>query len=56
MSSGNRSGSSWAASFLPGPAAGVLDKADPWDNQVSFGLGRILDGVDVLIRRVGRQD
>jgi hypothetical protein len=37
-------------------AAGVLDKADPWDVEFSFGLERILDGVDVLIRGVASKD
>jgi AcrR family transcriptional regulator len=37
-------------------AAGVMDKADPWDVEFSFGLERILDGVDVLIRGAGGKD
>lgn len=32
-------------------AAGVLASADPWDEEVSFGLDRILDGIEVLVRR-----
>ena len=36
--------------------SGVMDKSDPWDENFEFGLDRILDGVDVLIRGAGRQD
>jgi hypothetical protein len=32
------------------PATGVLDRADGPDDEFDFGLDRILDGVDVLIR------
>jgi AcrR family transcriptional regulator len=31
-------------------ATGVLAKADPMDKELSFGLERVLDGIDVLIR------
>lgn len=37
-------------------ASGVMDKNDPWDENFDFGLDRILDGVDVLVRATGRQD
>lgn len=37
-------------------AAGVLDKADPWEDEFTFGLERILDGVDVLVRSVASKD
>lgn len=37
-------------------ASGVMDKNDPWDENFDFGLDRILDGVDVLVRAAGRQD
>ena len=37
-------------------ASGVMDKADPWDENFEFGLDRILDGVAVLVHGVGRQD
>jgi hypothetical protein len=30
-------------------AAGVFDNADPPENEFSFGLERILDGVEALI-------
>ena len=30
-------------------ATGVLDKADPMDDELSFGLERVLDGIEVLI-------
>jgi AcrR family transcriptional regulator len=36
--------------------AGVLDQADPWEDEFSFGLERILDGVDVLVRGVASKD
>ena len=36
--------------------SGVMDKADPWDENFEFGLERILDGVDVLVGTVARQD
>jgi AcrR family transcriptional regulator len=32
-------------------SAGVFDKADPPEKEFSFGLERILDGVEVLVRR-----
>jgi len=31
--------------------AGVFDRADPPDEELAFGLDRILDGVEVLVRR-----
>jgi AcrR family transcriptional regulator len=37
-------------------ASGVLGKADDWDDEFAFGLERILDGVDVLVRSVGGED
>lgn len=37
-------------------AAGVLDKADPWEDEFTFGLERLLDGVDVLVRGVASKD
>jgi AcrR family transcriptional regulator len=33
--------------------AGVFDRADPPDEELSFGLDRILDGVEALVRRSG---
>jgi Tetracyclin repressor-like, C-terminal domain len=36
--------------------AGVLDQADPWEDEFTFGLERILDGVDVLVRGVASKD
>jgi AcrR family transcriptional regulator len=36
--------------------AGVLDKADPWEDEFTFGLERILDGVDVLVGGVASKD
>jgi hypothetical protein len=30
-------------------AAGVLSKADPWDDEFTFGLARILDGIEALV-------
>jgi AcrR family transcriptional regulator len=36
--------------------AGVLDKADPWEDEFTFGLERLLDGVDVLVRGVASKD
>ena len=33
--------------------AGVFDRADPADDELAFGLDRILDGVEVLVRRRG---
>ena len=32
-------------------AAGVFDRADPPDDEFAFGLERILDGVEALVRR-----
>ncbi len=29
----------------------MLASAGPWDEEVSFGLDRILDGIEVLVRR-----
>jgi AcrR family transcriptional regulator len=37
-------------------ASGVLGKADDWDDEFAFGLGRILDGVDVLVRSADGKD
>jgi AcrR family transcriptional regulator len=37
-------------------ASGVLGIADDWDDEFAFGLERILDGVDVLVRGVGGED
>ena len=37
-------------------ASGVMDKNDPWDENFEFGLDRILDGVEVLVRACGGQD
>jgi AcrR family transcriptional regulator len=37
-------------------ASGVLGKADDPDDEFAFGLERILDGVDVLVRSVGGED
>jgi AcrR family transcriptional regulator len=37
-------------------ASGVLGKADDWDDEFTFGLERILDGVDILVRSVGGED
>ncbi len=37
-------------------ASGVLGKADDWDDEFIFGLQRILDGVDVLVRSLGGED
>jgi AcrR family transcriptional regulator len=37
-------------------ASGVLAKADDWDDEFTFGLDRILDGVDVLVRRLSGKD
>jgi AcrR family transcriptional regulator len=37
-------------------ASGVLGKADDPDDELAFGLERILDGVDVLVRSVGGED
>lgn len=34
-------------------ATGVLDKADPMDDELSFGLERVLDGIETLISRAG---
>jgi len=36
-------------------ATGVLDKADPMDDEFSFGLDRVLDGIAVLISRSAPQ-
>ena len=36
--------------------AGVMDKSDPWEDEFSFGLDRILDGVDVLVRTIASKD
>jgi AcrR family transcriptional regulator len=36
--------------------AGVMDKADPWEDEFTFGLERLLDGVDVLVRGVASKD
>jgi AcrR family transcriptional regulator len=36
--------------------SGVMGKADDWDDEFSFGLDRILDGVDVLVRAVASED
>jgi AcrR family transcriptional regulator len=33
--------------------SGVFDRADPPDEEFRFGLDRILDGIDVLVRRRG---
>jgi hypothetical protein len=33
--------------------AGVFDRADPPDEELAFGLDRILDGVEALVRRRG---
>jgi hypothetical protein len=35
-------------------AAGVLSKADPWDDEFTFGLARILDGIEALVAPVAR--
>jgi AcrR family transcriptional regulator len=35
-------------------AAGVLAKADPWDDEFAFGLDRILDGIEVLVTGLAR--
>ena len=32
------------------------DKADPWDENFGFGLDRVLDGVDVLVREIASKD
>ncbi len=37
-------------------ASGVLGKADDPDDEFAFGLDRVLDGVDVLVRGVGGED
>jgi AcrR family transcriptional regulator len=37
-------------------ASGVLGDADDWDDEFRFGLDRILDGVDVLVRNSSRED
>jgi AcrR family transcriptional regulator len=37
-------------------ASGVLGDADDWDDEFTFGLDRILDGVDVLVRRISGED
>jgi AcrR family transcriptional regulator len=37
-------------------ASGVMSTADDWDDEFTFGLERILDGVDVLLRRLGDED
>jgi AcrR family transcriptional regulator len=37
-------------------ASGVLGDADDWDDEFTFGLDRILDGVDVLVRSLSRED
>jgi AcrR family transcriptional regulator len=37
-------------------ASGVLGKTDEWDDEFVFGLERILDGVDVLVRRLSGKD
>jgi AcrR family transcriptional regulator len=37
-------------------ASGVLGKADDWDDEFAFGLERILDGVDVLVRSADGED
>jgi AcrR family transcriptional regulator len=37
-------------------ASGVLGKADDWDDEFAFGLERILDGVDVLVRSTDGKD
>jgi AcrR family transcriptional regulator len=37
-------------------ASGVLGKADDPDDEFAFGLERILDGVDVLVRSLGGED
>jgi hypothetical protein len=36
--------------------AGVLSKADPWDDEFTFGLERILDGIEALVASVARPD
>ena len=36
--------------------AGVMDKADPWEDEFTFGLERLLDGVDALVRSVASKD
>jgi hypothetical protein len=33
----------------------VLSKADPMDKEFTFGLERVLDGVEALIARAGSQ-
>lgn len=35
--------------------SGVMDKNDPWDENFDFGLDRVLDGVDALVRSVASQ-
>jgi AcrR family transcriptional regulator len=35
-------------------ATGVLDQADPMDKELSFGLERVLDGIEALIRASGQ--
>jgi AcrR family transcriptional regulator len=37
-------------------ASGVLGDADDWDEEFIFGLERILDGVDVLVRSLSSED
>jgi AcrR family transcriptional regulator len=36
--------------------SGVMGKADEWEEEFSFGLDRILDGVDVLVRSIAGKD
>jgi AcrR family transcriptional regulator len=36
--------------------AGVMDKADPWEDEFAFGLERLLDGVDVLVSGSASKD
>jgi hypothetical protein len=33
-----------------------MDKYDPWDENFDFGLDRVLDGVDALVRSIASQD